>query len=155
MKNSELTKDSGYQGYKVKVMLVREGDRSYKQVKFRTSEDAYEFLKPTMENLDREHFVVIHLDIRNCVIGVDEIAIGTTAGIAVHPKEVLKGALLANAVGIIVAHNHPSGEVEPSEQDRKLTAGLKQACELVGINLTDHIIVGNGQYTSFADRHEL
>jgi DNA repair protein RadC len=155
MKNSELTKDFGYEGYKVKVMLVREGDNIYKQVKFKTSDDAYEFLKESMQDLDREYFVVIHLDNRNCVIGVEEIAIGNTAGIAIHPKEVLKGALLANAVGIIVAHNHPSGEPEPSEQDRKLTAGLKQACELVGINLTDHIIVGNGKYTSFMDRREL
>jgi DNA repair protein RadC len=108
-----------------------------------------------MQDLDREHFVVIHLDNRNCVIGVEEIAIGNTVGIMIHPKEVLEGALLANAVGIIVAHNHPSGEAEPSEQDRKLTAGLKQACELVGINLVDHIIVGNGKYTSFANRREL
>ena len=67
----------------------------------------------------------------------------------------IKGALLANAMGIIVAHNHPSGEVEPSNEDRLLTSKRKEACELVGINLVDHIIVGHEKYTSFADRHEL
>ncbi len=155
MKPSQLTKESGYEGYKVKVMLVREGSKEYKRRRFYMSSDVYEFLRPSMENLDREHFVAIHLDIRNYVIGVEEISIGTTASTQVYPKEVLKGALLANAMGIIVAHNHPSGEVEPSEEDRKLTAGLKQACELVGINLVDHIIVGHEKYTSFADRQEL
>lgn len=108
-----------------------------------------------MVNLDREHFVVIHLDIRNCVIGVEEIAIGTTVGIVVHPKEVLKGALLANAVGIIVVHNHPSGEPEPSAEDKALTSKLREACELVGINLVDHIIVGDERYYSFKDRREM
>ena len=155
MKPSQLTKDNGYEGYKVKVMLVREGSKRYKRKKFNLSSDVYEFLRPSMENLDREHFVVIHLDIRNHVIGVEEISIGSTASTPVFPKEVLKGALLANAVGIIVAHNHPSGEVDPSNEDRLLTSKLKEACELVGITLTDHIIVGNGKYTSFADRHEL
>ena len=154
MKASELTKD-GYEGYKVKVMLVREGSKKYKRKKFYLSSDVYEFLRPSMENLDREHFVVIHLDIRNQVIGVEETSIGSTASAPVYPKEVLKGALLANALGIIVAHNHPSGEVEPSAEDRALTKNLKQACELVGINLVDHIIVGHEKYTSFADRHEL
>jgi DNA repair protein RadC len=99
--------------------------------------------------------VVIYLDVKNYVIGVEEIAIGNTVEIAVQPKEVLKGALLTNAVGIIVAHNHPSGEPEPSEQDNLLTEKLKNACNLIGINLVDHIIVGNRRYTSFADRHEL
>ncbi|MCL5277208.1 MAG: hypothetical protein M1517_05470 [Deltaproteobacteria bacterium] len=58
-------------------------------------------------------------------------------------------------MGIIVAHNHPSGEVEPSNKDRLLTTKLKEACELVGINLVDHIIVGHEKYTSFADRREM
>ncbi|MEM3489239.1 MAG: JAB domain-containing protein [Nitrososphaerota archaeon] len=143
MKASELTKDNGYEGYKVKVMLVREGSKRYKRKKFNLSSDVYEFLRPSMENLDREHFVAIHLDIRNYVIGVEQISIGSVASTPVFPKEVLKGALLANAVGIIVAHNHPSGEIEPSNEDRLLTLKLKEACELIGINLVDHIIVGH------------
>ncbi len=65
-------------------------------------------------------------DIRNRDIGVEEISIGTTTGTPVYPKDVLKGALLANAVGIIIAHNHPSGEVEPSNEDRLLTSKLTQ-----------------------------
>ena len=155
MDDSKLTKGNGYEGYKVKVMLVREGDKKYKRKKFYISSDVYEFLKPSMENLDREHFVVIHLDVRNHAIGVEDTSIGSTASIAVFPKDVLKGALLANASSIIIAHNHPSGEVEPSAEDRALTKNLKQTCELVGINLVDHIIVGHEKYTSFADRHEL
>lgn len=155
MKSSQLTKDTGYEGYKVKVMLVREGSKRYKHKKFSLSSEVYEFLKPSMENLDREHFVTIHLDVRNYVIGVEQISIGSAASTLVFPKDVLKGALLANAIGIIVAHNHPSGEVEPSNEDRLLTSKLKQACELVGINLLDHIIVGHEKYTSFADRHEI
>ena len=155
MRNSQLTKTNGYKGYKVKVMLVREGENIYRRVKLKSSKDAYEFVKDSMQDLDREHFVVIYLDVKNYVIGVEEIAIGNTVEIAVQPKEVLKGALLTNAVGIIVAHNHPSGEPEPSEQDNLLTEKLKNACNLIGINLVDHIIVGNRRYTSFADRHEL
>ncbi len=80
---------------------------------------------------------------------------GIQQGLRCTPKEVLKGALLANAVGIIVAHNHPSGEAKPSAEDKELTKRLKEACNLVGINLVDHIIVGNGKYTSFMDRGEM
>lgn len=93
---------------------------------------------------DREHFVVLYLDVKLRVTSVERIAVGQLDGVVVHPREVFKGALLANAHAIALAHNHPSGDPSPSAEDRALTARLIAAGEMLGIQVVDHVIVGDG-----------
>ena len=95
-----------------------------------------------LAGLDREAFLVIHLDTKRRALSVEVVAVGTLASTLVHPREVFKGAMLANASAIILAHNHPSGDPSPSQEDLALTRGLLEAGAVVGIAVEDHVIVG-------------
>jgi proteasome lid subunit RPN8/RPN11 len=97
---------------------------------------------------DRESFYVLMADARNRIIGVEEVARGNLTGVEVHPRETFKGAVLANAAAIFVAHNHPSGSPEPSQDDIALTQRLAKAGELLGIPVRDHVIVAREGCTS-------
>ncbi|WP_336788377.1 RadC family protein [Paenibacillus sp. MMO-177] len=95
-----------------------------------------------LRELDKEHFVVLFLNSKNSVIGRETISIGTLNASLVHPREVFKAAIRRGAASIIVSHNHPSGNPTPSPEDIHLTQRLAEAGEVVGIELLDHIIVG-------------
>ena len=125
------------------ILKVKEG----KECIIKNEKDVYKMMKP-MENEDREHFKVILLDSRNKVIGVNTVSIGTINSSLVHPREVYKPAILGNAVSIILVHNHPSGETEPSDADIEITNQLGKAGKILGIELLDHIIIGRGKYLS-------
>ena len=90
---------------------------------------------------DREHFVVLHLDGKHHVVSAEVVSIGTLTSSLVHPREVFKAAFLANAAAIICAHNHPSGDVKPSVEDRAVCKRLRQAGELLGVPLLDFLVV--------------
>jgi DNA repair protein RadC len=94
---------------------------------------------------DREHFVVFHLDTRHRVRSYEVVSIGSLMAAIVHPREVFKGAILANAAAIICGHNHPSGDPSPSEDDCSLHERLCKAGEILGIEVLDHVIVGGTQ----------
>jgi len=136
---------------KVRVMLVREG-RKRLQVEVSNPQTAYLFLKPKAHRLDREHFWRIDLDARHHIISYEVVSIGTLTASLVHPREVFTGALLNKAAGIIVAHNHPTGETEPSREDRETTRRLVQAGELLGVPVLDHLVLGDGKYFSFKEK---
>src|SRR3546814_8720693 len=104
---------------------------------------AKEFLRLRMATLEHEVFVAILLDTRHRVLEFVELFRGTIDGAEVHPREVVKTALAANAAAMIIAHNHPSGCPEPSAADRAVTARLKQALALMDIRLLDHFVVGD------------
>jgi DNA repair protein RadC len=87
----------------------------------------------------------------NKVIGFEVVSIGSLTESVIHPREVFKSAIVHNARSIVLVHNHPSGDSAPSEEDRKITEVLKQAGALLGINVLDHLIVGDDGYFSFAD----
>jgi DNA repair protein RadC len=98
---------------------------------------------------DREKAVVISLDTKLAVNAVEIVMVGSATGVPVHPREVFKGAVLANAVGIIFIHNHPSGDVTASPEDIAITKRLVKAGNLLGIDVLDHIIIGgNGRFAS-------
>jgi len=98
---------------------------------------------------------VIPLDGKNQVLGFHVVSVGTLTASLVHPREVYKLAVLANAAAIVVVHNHPSGHPEPSAEDQAITLRLKEAGELLGIKLLDHVIIGDGRYFSFTDQNLL
>lgn len=102
-----------------------------------------------VSNADREYLGVIVLDTKNKIAGVHIVSMGTLSASVAHPREIFKLAVLNNAAGIILWHNHPSGDVAPSKEDLTLTDRIKAAGELMGIALIDHIIVGAGTYYSF------
>jgi DNA repair protein RadC len=102
-----------------------------------------------LQDTDREHFIVLFLDSRSAVIGINTVSIGTLTESLVHAREVFKGAILANAASVIVAHNHPSGEAFASEADLSVTTKLKEAGRILGIPIEDHVIVGEVGYFSF------
>ena len=92
----------------------------------------------------QEHFVVLSLNTKNAVIGVHTLHIGTVNSSIVHPRDVFQRAILNNATSIIVCHNHPSGDTKPSQEDIEVTKRIDEAGELLGIELLDHIIIGDG-----------
>ena len=104
-----------------------------------------------LATLDREAFLVLHLDQKNRVDSLQVVSVGSVAASLVHPREVFKAAILTNASTIIVIHNHPSGDPAPSREDREITNRLKACGDLLGIPLLDHIIVATDGYHSFAD----
>lgn len=98
----------------------------------------------------KEYFVILYLDSRNKLI-VDDVSIGTLNASLVHPREVFKKAILTNAAQCIIAHNHPSGDPEPSPQDIALTRQLVDASKIIGIDLIDHVIVTNNKFRSLKE----
>lgn len=135
-----------------RVTLVRESSLPYHQVpQMRSSKDVANLLHTYLNGTDREHFVVFFLDQKNRLTGIHTVSMGSLTASVVHPREVFKAAILANAAFIICGHNHPSGDPQPSREDRALTTRLYQAGKLLGIQVLDHIIIGHNNYFSFAD----
>jgi DNA repair protein RadC len=134
-----------------RVCLVREGNVQTERPQLRGSEVAAAVLRTYLAHVDREHFVVLMLDRKNRLIGVNTVSIGSLTASIVNPREVYKPAILANAAAVILGHNHPSGDPQPSQEDRAITQRLVEAGTLLGIQVLDHIIIGEQAYVSFAD----
>lgn len=109
-----------------------------------------EYFRDKLAGLEREVFAAVFLDTRHRLIEYVELFQGTIDGAEVHPREVARQALLHNAAAVIVAHNHPSGDTEPSDADRAITIRLKQALALVDVRLLDHVVVGGQQALAMA-----
>ncbi|MDB9496443.1 DNA repair protein RadC [Spirulina major CS-329] len=103
----------------------------------------------------QERFAVLLLDVKNCLIGTQVISIGTATETLAHPRDIFREVIRKNATRVIVAHNHPSGSTDPSPEDIHLTAQLLQAAQLLAIPLLDHLILGNGQFSSLRKLTEL
>lgn len=100
-----------------------------------------------LRHQDREHFVCVLLDTKHHVLATPTISVGTVSASLVHPREVFKPAIKASAAGVVLVHNHPSGKVEPSREDRAVTRRLVEASETLGIEVLDHLIIGDGFYS--------
>ncbi|MEA1049089.1 DNA repair protein RadC [Lamprobacter modestohalophilus] len=111
-----------------------------------------DYLKLRLYGLTYEVFAVLYLDNRHRVIQYRELFRGTIDGASVHPREVVRECLHWNASAVIFAHNHPSGVAEPSQADIQITKRLQQALELIDVRVLDHIVIGEGEGTSFAER---
>lgn len=135
-----------------RVALVKEGKMPCYETRIRSSASAHTVLQHYLADTDREHFVILMLDQKNKVIGINTVSVGSLTASVVHPREVYKPAILANAASLILGHNHPSGDPQPSREDRALTQRLVASGKLLGINVLDHIVVGDeGKFFSFAD----
>lgn len=105
-----------------------------------------------MMNETKEHFITLHLDGKNRINCLDVVSIGSLNQSIVHPREVFKTALLSSAAALILIHQHPTGDPTPSREDIEITRRLKEAGEIIGVKILDHIIVGDGEYCSFVER---
>ncbi|MDX1513362.1 MAG: DNA repair protein RadC [Gammaproteobacteria bacterium] len=114
--------------------------------------DTRRYLEARLKGKSREVFACLYLDNRHRVICFEELFQGTIDGASVHPREVVRRALKHNAAAMIVTHNHPSGVAEPSRADRALTRRLQEAAALIDVRLLDHVVVGDGETVSFAER---
>jgi DNA repair protein RadC len=103
----------------------------------------------------REHFLVLLLNARHEVIGRETVSIGSLNASIVHPREVFKPAVVASAASVVLVHNHPSGDPEPSEEDLTITKRLVEAGELLGIQVLDHVIVAGRGVVSLRSRQQL
>ena len=117
-----------------------------------SSRDLYHHYYPTLRDLRREVFKVVLLDAKHAVIRDVTVSEGSLTLSIVHPREVFNPAVRESAAAVIFLHNHPSGDPEPSDEDRVLTARLVEAGRVLGIQVLDHLIVGDGRYVSFADQ---
>jgi DNA repair protein RadC len=113
--------------------------------------DTRRYLQARLGGHPHEVFGVLFLDNRHRVLAFEELFRGTIDGAQVHPREIVRRALHHNAAALILAHNHPSGVSEPSQADRRITQRLRDALSLVEIRILDHIVVGHGETTSFAE----
>ena len=123
-----------------RVQLVREA--GIERPHLDSPSDAAQILCRYLENEDREHFVTLMMDVRNRIIGIHTVSIGTLNCAVISAREVFKAAILANAASIILAHNHPSGDTTPSPEDIEVTKTLHQAGKLLHIDVLDHVIIG-------------
>ena len=109
--------------------------------------DVEGLLRGRIANLDRENFVAVLLNTKNEVLEVPTVSVGTLSASLVHPREVFKPAIRASAASVILAHNHPSGKMQPSREDREVTRRLCDASEIIGIEVLDHVILGDGFFS--------
>ena len=143
----------------VKVQLVKESSVLYEagtgKRQVNSPSEVVSTVSDFIGNSDRECFVVLCLNTKNEPTNLSVVAIGALNKAIIHPREVFKTAILSNAASIICAHNHPSGDTTPSENDMLLTKRVQEAGRLIGIELLDHIIIGNNCYMSFAEEQLL
>ena len=123
-----------------RVQLVRE--TGIERVELEGPEDVAQIISHYLEYEDREHFVTMMLDVKNRVIGIHTVSIGTLNASLVSAREVFKAAILCNAASVILAHNHPSGDLTPSPEDLLVTETLAKAGAILDIQVLDHVIVG-------------
>lgn len=133
------------------VQLVREGSAPFALRQITSSHDVYVAFRELCECAAREHVWAVLLNNKHRVIGVEEVSRGSLTAALLVPRDVLKGAVCANAAKFVLIHCHPSGDAAPSVEDIEITRRLREAGELLGISLLDHIIIGRDQYTSLLD----
>ena len=136
----------------VSIKMVKESSFLYQTRQILSPNDAYEMIKEQLEGLDREQFIIACLNTKNEPTNITVVSVGTLNKAIIHPREVFKTAILSNAASIMAFHNHPSGETTPSQQDIQLTNRLYEAGELLSIKLLDHLIIGDGSFTSLKEK---
>lgn len=135
------------------TLIVKEDITNYLKTgtRFTAPQQVYETFRFLMKET-KEMFITLHLDGKNRIICMDLVSVGSLNQSIVHPREVFKTALLSNAAACLCIHQHPTGDPTPSSEDIAITRRLKEAGEIMGIKLLDHIIIGDGEYLSFVER---
>ena len=122
-----------------------------KNFNIKDPESVVKAIRASIKDKAKEHFKLILLNPRNKIIGISTISIGTLNASLVHPREVFKDAIMHTAASVVLAHNHPSGDPEPSEDDLTITKRLIEAGKILGIEVLDHIVIGKERFKSFKE----
>lgn len=130
-----------------KVMLIKDSSVPSDKKRIGSPVDVVSMFETYLDGADREHFCIAMLDRKNNILGINTVSIGTISTSIVHPREVFKPALIIGASGIILCHNHPSGDTNPSRDDIEITNRLKEAGKILGIEIVDHVIIGDDYYS--------
>jgi DNA repair protein RadC len=136
----------------VKILMEKERNLMVENKKIGSPRDAADIATEFLKGADREYLIVLALDTKNKVNSIDTVSVGSLNSSIVHPREVFKSLVLSNAASFILAHNHPSGDCSPSNEDVNITQRIKEAGKILGIELLDHIIVGDNQYISLKEK---
>lgn len=139
----------------VSIKMVRESSVLYNIRRISEPKDIVDLGKKFLDELDREELIVACLNAKNEINSVNVVSIGSLNNSIVHPREVFKTAILSNAASIVMMHNHPSGDVTPSKEDKEITLRIKESGTILGICLLDHIIIGNDTYYSFKEHGDI
>ena len=150
VKNTIPDYDSIYKGMQFRVCLVKEG-RSRKQLTIQSPLDVYNLVKKQMCQSDREMFLSILLTANCTLIGVEKVSVGTLDMTHLTARELFKSAILANACSVIICHNHPSGNLNPSRADIAITQKIISAGELLNIPLHDHVLISHKGFKSLRE----
>ena len=137
-----------------KLKMVKEDTVEYSDTTIESPGDIVRFAREVleMEEMAEENFIVVCLNTKNKIAGVHTVSIGSLNATIVHPREVFKAALLNNASAIICLHNHPSRDPEPSREDIETTRRLVEAGKIIGIEVIDHVIIGEQRYLSMKEK---
>ena len=140
----------------VTTRLLRESGPWYAET-INSPDDVVRILREhiDIENLDREHLIVLYLNHKNIVNAIHTVSVGGLSSALVHPREVFKPAILTSSAGVILAHNHPSGDPAPSPEDIRITRRLIEAGKILGIEVLDHVVIGLGRYKSLKGLGEM
>ena len=138
----------------VKIKMVKESSVKYENRRIKNPWDAYKIFNDYIDDSNKEMFVLMCLNNKNEPTHISTISIGSINESIATPAEVFKVALLSNANKIMICHNHPSGDPQPSESDRNITERLHDSGDIMGIKLLDHIIIGDDVYYSFKENDE-
>jgi DNA repair protein RadC len=129
----------------VQPLAIKNGQKSASR------NEIHRLIRNKIGSFSQEHFIVLSLDTRSKILAVDTVFIGTLTSSLVHPRETLEAAVRRHAASFIIAHNHPSGDPEPSEEDTKVTKLIFEAGQVMGITMLDHLIIGHNSHFSFRD----
>ncbi len=136
------------------LKMIKENSVLYEVPIIKSPVEVYQVAKQllALHEKPEEHFCILCLNIKNKIVGVHTISIGSLNASIVHPREVFKAAILNNANGIVCLHNHPSGDPEPSQEDIEITKRLIEVGEIMGIRVLDHVIIGEQDYLSMKEK---
>ena len=133
-------------------LTYESNNKNKRKLKVNSSMKIYELMLNNWEQIEyRETFKVLYLDISNNALGINTVSMGGLSETVVDVRMIMQGALLANAVGLVCCHNHPSGNVQPSFEDDVITLKIRQATKTMNIELVDHLIITPYRYYSYAD----
>lgn len=138
----------------VRLSMVKEKELPYTVSTINAPDKVTELAGQILDGADREYLLVISVDNKSHALAIEIVSIGTVNSTLAVPREIFKHAILNNAAGIILVHNHLSGDCEPSDEDRRLTKRVEEAGDILGITVFDHVIIGE-EYYSFREKREI
>ena len=138
----------------VKLKMVKENTKPYGKERLDSPEKVAELASLLLEGADREYLLVISVNAKTQPLALEIVSIGSVDTAFAVPRETFKHAVLSNAAGIFLVHNHPSGDCKPSKEDMQITKRMKKAGEILGIPVIDHVVIGEGEFYSLKEREK-